>query len=400
MKILFVTFEFGEHILGGVGRVVNGLTSELRKSLDLDVFHLGYSPKYLSVSAKHYRCNVSNTAKLIATYPTQYVSNCIKLIKAEKYDLIHVFNSHWIIDKIISRVVEEIPEQKIVYSIHGIAKFEKGIRVNPVSSINCEEMLLEKARTIHVLNYSSYLNLRTAYGNVFHDKAVSFIPNGVQSADYEKEDAAFKKKMKARIRGAELVVLCMSRWAQGKGIEYFLDAAKILMKRGRNVKFILAGRRNVSWELKWDSYLKKIDDKTKKLGSNIIVLDWINDVQRNTLFKLCNAFVMPSELEYFPYSVLEPVAAGLPLISSDLPCITEMFKDQEHCLFFQSRNSDELAHKIEVLMEHKESVQIHAKQAAEKLLKDYGWSVIGEQYLTMYKRAVEEESKVELLQVI
>lgn len=399
MKILFVTFEFGEHVLGGVGRVVNGLTSELRKSLDLDVFHLGYSPKYLSVSAKHYRCNANNTAKLIATYPAQYVSDCIKLIKSEKYDLVHVFNSHWIIDKIISRVVQELPEQKIVYSIHGIPKFEKGIRVNPVSSINCEEMLLEKAQTIHVLNYSSYINLSAAYGNIFYDKAVSFIPNGVRAADYEKEDATFKKKIKAKIRGAELVVLCMSRWAQGKGIEYFLDAARILMKQGKNVKFILAGRRNVSWELKWDSYLKKIDDKTKKLGSNIIVLDWVNEVQRNTLFKISNAFVMPSELEYMPYSVLEPVAAGVPLISSDLPCVTEMFKDQEHCLFFQSRNSEDLANKIEELMRNKEIIQMHAQKAAEKLLKEYDWTIVGEQYLTMYNRAVEE-SKVELLQVI
>jgi glycosyltransferase involved in cell wall biosynthesis len=399
MRVLFITFEFGEHVLGGVGRVVNGLTSELRKALDLDVFHLGYSPKYLSVSAKHYRCNANSSTKLIATYPAQYVSNCIKLIKAEKYDLIHVFNSHWIIDKIISRVVQEAPEQKIVYSIHGIAKFEKGIRVNPVSSINCEEMLLEKAQTIHILNNSSYVNLSAVYGNILSEKAVSFIPNGINAADYEKEDAAFKKKIKAKVRGAELVVLCMSRWAQGKGIEYFLDAARILMKRGCNVKFILAGRRNVSWELKWDSYLKKIDDKTKKLGSNIIVLDWVNDVQRNTLFKICNAFVMPSELEYLPYSALEPLAAGLPLISSDLPCITEMFKDQNHCLFFQSRNSEDLACRIKELMENRESVQLDAKKASEKLLKEYDWSLIGEQYLSMYERAVEERN-VELLKVI
>lgn len=399
MRVLFITFEFGEQVLGGVGRVVNGLTSELRKALDLDVFHLGYSPKYLSVSAKHYRCNANSSAKLIASYPAQYVSNCIKLIKAEKYDLIHVFNSHWIIDKIISRVVQEAPEQKIVYSIHSIAKFEKGIRVNPVSSINCEEMLLEKAQTIHILNNSSYVNLSAVYGNTLSEKAVSFIPNGINAADYEKEDAAFKKKIKAKVRGAELVVLCMSRWAQGKGIEYFLDAARILMKRGCNVKFILAGRRNVSWELKWDSYLKKIDDKTKKLGSNIIVLDWVNDVQRNTLFKICNAFVMPSELEYLPYSALEPVAAGVPLISSDLPCITEMFKDQNHCLFFQSRNSEDLACRIEELMGCRESVQLHAKKASEKLLKEYNWSLIGEQYLSMYERAVDERN-VELLKVI
>jgi glycosyltransferase involved in cell wall biosynthesis len=399
MKVLFVTLEFGNHILGGVGRVVNGLTSELRKTLELDVFHLEHSPKYLSFTAKYYKCSNKNATKLMVTYPAQYVSSCIKLIKAEKYDLIHVFNSHWIIEKIIARVTEELPEQKIVYSIHSIAKFEKGIRFNPASSIRCEELLLEKAQTIHVLNYSSYVNLTAAYGEIVNDKAVTFIPNGVRSGAYDKEDTVFKRKVKAKLRGVEFVVLCLSRWAHGKGIEYFLDAAKNLTKRGRNIKFILAGRRSVSWELKWDSYLKKIDAKAEKLGSSIIVLDWVSDEQRNTLFKLCNGYVMPSELEYQPYSVLEPVAAGVPLISSDLPCVTELLKEQQHCLFFQSRNSEHLAQKIEELMDRKEEAQIHAKQASEKFLKEYDWEIISEQYLAMYRAALEEP-KEELLQVI
>ncbi|MBO9702734.1 MAG: glycosyltransferase family 4 protein [Sporocytophaga sp.] len=392
MKILFVTFEFGEHVLGGLGRVINGLTQELRHHLVVDVYHIYFDPKIMSISAKVYRCDKNSYGKLIAKYPFRYGTSLIRHVKNEKYDLIQFFSVHWIIGNIINRVNKELSDLKIVYSIHSLIKYEKGIRLNPNSFFKCEQKLIESASSIHVLNKTSFDYLKSSYDELSVQKNVAIIPNGVNLDDFYEDDMQFRRKIKGKLKDHVFVVSCMSRWAHGKGLEYFLDAAEILLKKGRRVQFILGGRKWISWEMKWYSYMWKIDKAAKRIKDGVIILDWLNSTQRNTLFSLSDVFIMPSELEYFPYSILEPAAAGVPIISSDIPCVREMLTDKE-CLFFQPGNSNDLAAKIELLMDSAELGWKLAERAKKRVVRECDWKNIASQYVDMYQLVADSTDK-------
>ena len=68
MRVLFVAFEYGDLILGGLGRVVNGLKDGLRRAIDVDVYHLYFDFSRLRFSAKLYRCDREGEDRLIETF--------------------------------------------------------------------------------------------------------------------------------------------------------------------------------------------------------------------------------------------------------------------------------------------------------------------------------------------
>src|SRR5215472_10415476 len=126
MRVLFVAFEYGQLILGGLGRVVNGLKDELRRTVDVDVYHLYFDFSRLRFSAKLYRCNREGEDRLIETFDRGGVArNCLELAKRERYDLVHFFQVHPRIGQMVDLLAAELPSQRYVYSVHSVATYEQ-----------------------------------------------------------------------------------------------------------------------------------------------------------------------------------------------------------------------------------------------------------------------------------
>ena len=392
MKALLISFEFGEHVLGGLGRVMNGLTAELRHAATLDVYLLYFDPKRLAISAKVFRCSSERHGELVAEVPRGYAEGCVERIRREGYDLVHFFSVHWIIGNIIRRVTAALPEQKILYSIHSLIKYEDGTRKNPRSFFACEERLIQAAHVLHVLNATSRDYLERAYASVSANKPVHVIPNGIQPTDSLPRDEAWGRGLAARLRPRTYTVVCLSRWAHGKGLEYFVRAARQLIDAGHDVQFVLAGRKLISWEMQWYAYLAKILFMSWGLGSRLVVLGWLNTAQRNALFAMADAVVVPSELEYYPYAVLEPAAAGVPLICSNLPCVNELLRPGEEYVAFTPRDANDLAEKILALGRDRQGAREMAERARRRVHTVCDWKRIAGDYAQLYRDTIGVET--------
>lgn len=398
MKALLISFEFGEHVLGGLGRVINGLTAELRHAATLDVYLLYFDPKRLAISAKVYRSSAEQHGQLIAEFPRGYVESCVERIRREGYDLVHFFSVHWIIGNIIQRVTAVLPQQKILYSIHSLIKYEAGTRKNPSSFFACEQKLIQAAHVLHVLNATSRAYLERAYADVAAQKPVHVIPNGIQPTDALARDEEWGRALQSRLRPGTFTVVCLSRWAHGKGLEYLVQAARRLLDAGHDVQFVLAGRKLISWEMQWYVYVAKISLMTWGLGSRCVVLGWLNSAQRNTLFAMADAVVVPSELEYYPYAVLEPAAAGVPLICSRLPCVDELLQDREEYLGFAARDPKDLADKIVALGKDRRGAREMAARARARVQEVCDWQRIAGDYARMYRDTIGVETTRALME--
>jgi glycosyltransferase involved in cell wall biosynthesis len=392
MKALLISFEFGEHVLGGLGRVINGLSAELRRAATLDVFLLYFDPKRLAIAAKVFRCSAEQHGQLVAEFPRGYARNCVEQIRREGYDLVHFFSVHWIIGNIIERVTAELPDQKIVYSIHSLIKYEDGTRKNPGSFFACEQKLIQSAHVLHVLNATSRDYLGRAYAEVAAQKPLYVIPNGIQPTDALARDEEWGRALRGRLRPRTFTVVCLSRWAHGKGLEYFVQAARLLLDAGHDVQFVLAGRKLISWEMQWYVYVAKVSVMTWGLGSRFVVLGWLNTAQRNSLFATADAVVVPSELEYYPYAVLEPALAGVPLVCSNLPCVNELLRDREEYLAFASRDAKDLADKILALGKDRRGARLMAERARQRVLAVCDWKRIAGDYARMYRDTIGVET--------
>jgi len=389
LRALLLSFEFGERVSGGLGRVINGVTEELRHDVDLDVFLVYFDALRLGFSAKLYRCDPRRRGELVQSFTRgSAFRNCVELLRRERYALLHVFAVHSSLGELLTLVQRELPDLKIVYSVHSLVKFEQGIRLNPSSFLVCERRLLGLASVVHVLNRTTLSFFQEAYPELAARKTTFIIPNGIQTTDLGARDAAFDAELTRRLAPHKFTVVCLSRWAHGKGLEHFVEAAELLLSRGHDLQFVLAGRKYLSWEKAWYSYLLKIQRLSRRVGDRLVVLGWLDSSQRNTLFARADCCVMPSELEYYPYSVLEPAAAGLPLVCSDLACVRELLSADEECLYFRPRDSEQLAARIAQLAREPELGRQMAMRAQRKVALSADWKILARRYQAMYREAI------------
>ena len=120
---------------------------------------------------------------------------------------------------------------------------------------------------------------------------------------------------------SEPVFLCMARLIKSKGLEEFARAAKRVKKLYPEARFILYGYP---------------DDHPDSINENEIISNWLNDFgveyfgyAENPIdaIKECSVFVLLSYKEGTPRVVLEAMAMGRPIITTDAPGCRETVKN-------------------------------------------------------------------------
>jgi glycosyltransferase involved in cell wall biosynthesis len=381
-KVLLITFEYGSIIAGGIGRVANGIVYNNGKDIEYHVLHLQYNILMLKWYGYIYK---KSDKKNKVLYKGPYIKVLLKAIKKEKYDTVHILANSKNMVECIKNIKELYPQVRIIYSCHSIAKYEIGIRNNKEEEIDSESFIVNNASHIQLLNNTSLNYLKESYAEVAQNKPISIIPNGIEETEYKAIDLKWRDELLNELdKDNNLVVLCMSRWSFGKGLEYLLEAVPKVTEQYKNVKFVLAGRKTSSWENKVKDYVTMIDKQISNLN-NIIPLGWLTDVERNTIMSLADLWIMPSLLEYFPYSILEPMVCKIPIISSRIDSVVELLEENNECLFYSPQNPTELAEKILSLAYNEESRSELAKNAYQKVKQIYTWETISDMYLTMYQ---------------
>jgi glycosyltransferase involved in cell wall biosynthesis len=179
--------------------------------------------------------------------------------------------------------------------------------------------------------------LKYLFRDYFPDDRIMAVPNG--------GDFAYPQVPK---KGKIYNILCLSNLFPAKGIEDVIDSAMILKDKGVTlVSFNLAG----SWlDPGYESYcLKKIN------GSNlpVTVYSGISTESKKSLFAHADIFVFtPRDPEGHPWVIIEALAAGLPIISTDQGAISESVVDGENGFIVGTNNPAEIAEKIEFLVSH------------------------------------------------
>ncbi len=155
-----------------------------------------------------------------------------------------------------------------------------------------------------------------------------------------------KLKMKYKIKN-EKIVLFVGRFSTYKGLEYLVYSIPKVIKSYQNVKFILSGDGERLGELKQLAEKLHIEDK-------IIFTGKVDYKIRNTFYKICNMFVLPSINlgEAFGISLLEAMNFGKPLITTNVKGsgMNSINKQFITGLVVEPRNSTQLASSIVKLL--------------------------------------------------
>ena len=143
-----------------------------------------------------------------------------------------------------------------------------------------------------------------------------------------------------------IVIGGVGRLTEQKGFEYLLKAAKIVTLKHKNSRFIIAGDGLLRGQL--NKYIQKY-----KLEDYVKLLGFRKDILR--ILSAMDIFVMPSIDEGLPIAMLEAMAVGVPVIVSAVGEIPRVIINGENGILIEPKNSDELANKINFLIENEKN---------------------------------------------
>lgn len=149
------------------------------------------------------------------------------------------------------------------------------------------------------------------------------IPNGVDSARFE----AAAGDEGARRRWADELgnyVLAVGGIEPRKGSIDLVEAYALLAVRRPDLRLVFAGGETL---FDYRSYREDFDTRCEQLGVQPTVLGTVADGALPSLVAQANVFAFLSTKEGFGLAAMEALAAGVPVVTRDLPVLREVFRD-------------------------------------------------------------------------
>lgn len=366
MRILILNYEYPP-LGGGASPVTKSLAEGLIiAGHNVDIITMGFKglkPKEVINGVTVYRVpGIRKEQGVCQTHEMFYY--CVsayrflpKLLKENKYDINH---THFIIP---SGIVSYFYRNKIPYIItsHGSDvpgynpdRFEKQhLLLKPLW-----KKIVKNANCITTpTKYLKNLILENLDKNEF-DRKIKVVPNGIDAK-------SFNPKQK------EKKILVVTRLFERKGVQYIIDA----------MKHIKDYNLNICGEGPYKIHLNK---QINKLNiDNVKLLGYVNHERLKYEYETSSIFVFPSSAENFPVVLLEAMASGCAIITTNVTGCPEVVGDC--ALLIRPKNSEDIRISINKLIKDNNLRNNLGIKARKRVEENFTWDKIVKQYINIYE---------------
>lgn len=270
-----------------------------------------------------------------------------RLLRQQKPDLLHI---HGLKAVMIAAPAARLGNcSKLVFTAHNNLPLPNS-RWYKVSRSIVNRYLLSSLQRIITVS----AGVRSEIIKMVPEHRVITIYNGVNCPNYP-SDAFSAARQRMKLSETAIVIGVVARLIPEKGLYTLLEAASILKNIMPELKFVIVG----------DGPERKSLEKYRdalELQPIVCFLGYQEDVPQ--LMAGWNLFVLPSLNEGFSLSVLEAMAARLPVVVTDLPCMREMIVEGKGGIFVPPKDSPSLAAAI---------LRIIKDQEKAKMMGDYNY---------------------------
>ena len=169
-------------------------------------------------------------------------------------------------------------------------------------------------------------------------------------------------------------ILYLGRLVPEKRPELLIEAFKKLDTTKKLV--IVGGSSDTS------DFERSLHDLAKG-DKRIIFTGFVSGVPLEELYSNCYAYVLPSDVEGMPMSLLEAMAYGCCCITSDIPECVDVFAGNG--LTFEKGNVDSLRSVLKTVLSDNAHAKISGNAAKAHVEKTYDWDSVVERTLAVYK---------------
>lgn len=293
------------------------------------------------------------------------LSKCFRLVKKEKYDIIHNHNGSPFLN--IAKFFS--PGSILINHFHGTSlgneKWE-----------NSKVLLWKRISSCLVDHFFANSNftknmIMKKYGYPKHK--VSVVYNGIDLVNFHPNKEKIMIRKEFGLKDSKKVVGIVARLTPQKGIDKFIEVAKIMANEIEDVKFLVVGDGELRSQLETKANELNLEKKVIFTGARTDVPD---------LLSIFDIFLLTSNWEPFGITLLEAMAIGVPIVAFAVDGVKEVIND--HCaILIPPGDTKSMAYQVLTLLRDKrkrrdlsKSGLIHVKKfnieiASQKTIQIY-----------------------------
>lgn len=293
----------------------------------------------------------------------------LKLIsKYRNYDAIHIHMAKNL--AAATGFVRPLLRASMIVKISGAWEFEGGILDPAKKNHLLYKMLNTGIRQADYVQCLSQFTWKKLIEAGYPTNLLRMIPNAVDISRFET-----KLHTEDKLSGSKKVVY-VGRLRRVKGLTVLLEAwAKL--NHHQNTRLIIAGDGDLRNELLENIQRLKISNSVELLGE-------ISDIPG--LLRDAYVYVQPSFQEGMPNSVLEAMAAGLPIVATEVSGNEDLVRPNDNGLLVPAGDSDTLAAAIQQLLDNPVQANQMGIRSYQYAIKHYGLASVIEQLTRAYRR--------------
>jgi glycosyltransferase involved in cell wall biosynthesis len=218
--------------------------------------------------------------------------------------------------------------------------------------------------SIRTADYGAVANREAwAMAQITHGRepgCVWYVPNGTEECFFVPRDYAKREPPR---------LLFVGSWIDRKGIRYLADAFGSLCREHPDVTLSVAGCMAPEEVVK-NSFAPECRDRVR-------VIPFVKRSDMPALYAAHDIFAFPSLVEGMPLTLLEAMATGMAVVTSESPGMADVVEDEFNGLLVQPADAQGLTTAIERLC-HLTDLRRQLGQEAQRTARRYTWSIVAQ----------------------
>jgi glycosyltransferase involved in cell wall biosynthesis len=210
------------------------------------------------------------------------------------------------------------------------------------------------------------------------DQKIRLIRNGIDVTSYEEATPCLPSELNSP---DSLIVGLVGRLSTEKGVDLFLRAAAIVLRKFPTAKFTVVGEGPDSASLKALIHELGIEANAFLLGRR---------ENMPGIYASFDLMVSASRQEGLPMAILEGMASGLPLIATSVGQVPDVVVDGQSGVLVPPKDIDALAAAIISLLEDPSRRRLLGVAARKRIKENFSADRMAADYMSLYKNAASQ----------
>jgi sugar transferase (PEP-CTERM/EpsH1 system associated) len=350
--------------IGGLERVmvncINAMQDDNYEHVVIALTEIGDFSKHLSPTVKTFQLNKKSGKDLSSHW------RLFKLLRQIKPDILHTYNL---------AALEYHPMAKLA-GVKGHIHAEHGREISDPLGLNKKHNFLRKL-------ISPFIHYFVAVSSDLHAWLIDVVNIDSSKVRLVHNGIDIEKFSGERLKSQCIRFIHIARFNPVKGQHSLINAFALLVEDNgylpEQVSLTLVGDGELTSKLK-----QLVSDK--QLNDFVIFTGARNDIPE--LLSQADVFVLSSIAEGIPMTVLEAMAASLPIISTNVGGLSELVEDGVTGLLVEKQNTKVLANAMYTYVNNPQLIEPQGKKAHQFIEQNFSETAMIKAYLNLYQHSL------------